>query len=90
MHHLKKVTNFCLYMRYANYKKTLDKYGRPKETISIWAPSHTPHWEKNRKTFFNFLSSGLGINVSLFRLRQFGEVGAGLGSPKAGVEIGTG
>ena len=26
MHHLKKVTNFCLYMRYADHKKTLDKY----------------------------------------------------------------
>ena len=47
-------------------------------------------WEKNRKTFFDFLSSGLGINVSLFRLRQFGKVGSELGSPVAGVEIGTG
>ena len=47
-------------------------------------------WEKNRKTFFDFLSPGLGINVSLFRLRQFGEVVLGLGSPEAGVEIGTG
>ena len=47
MHHLKKVTNFCLYMRYADHKKTLDKYGGPKETISIWAPSHTPHINKN-------------------------------------------
>ena len=49
-------------------------------------PTH--NWEKNRKTFFDFLSSGLGINVSFFRLRQFGEVKAGLGSPEAGVEIG--
>ena len=48
------------------------------------------NWEKNQKTFFDFLSSRLGNNVSLFRLRQFGEVGAGLGSPVAGVEIGTG
>ena len=48
------------------------------------------NWEKNRKTFFDFLSSGLGINVSLFRLRQFEEVGSELGSPVAGVEIGTG
>ena len=48
------------------------------------------HWEKNRKTFFEFLSSGLGINVSLFRLRQFGKVESELGSPVAGVEIGTG
>ena len=32
------------------------------------------YWEKNRKTFFDFLSPGLGINVSLFRLGQFGEV----------------
>ena len=48
------------------------------------------NWEKNRKTFFDFLSSGLGINVSLFRLRQFGKVESELGSPVAGVEIGTG
>ena len=48
------------------------------------------NWEKNRKTFFDFLSSGLGINVSLFRLRQFEEVESELGSPVAGVEIGTG
>ena len=48
------------------------------------------HWEKNRKTFFESLSSGLGINVSLFRLRQFEKVGSELGSPVAGVEIGTG
>ena len=46
MHHLKKVTNFCLYMRYTDHKKTLDKYGATKETISIWAPSHTPHIPK--------------------------------------------
>ena len=50
----------------------------------------TTSWEKNRKTFFDFLSSGLGINVSLFRLRQFEEVESELGSPVAGVEIGTG
>ena len=48
------------------------------------------NWEKNRKTFFDFLSSGLGINVSLFRLGQFEEVESELGSPEAGVEIGTG
>ena len=48
------------------------------------------NWEKNRKTFFDFLSPGLGINVSLFRLRQFEKVGSELGSPVAGVEIGTG
>ena len=47
-------------------------------------------WEKNRKTFFDFLSSGLEINVSLFRLRRFEKVGSELGSPEAGVEIGTG
>ena len=46
--------------------------------------------EKNRKTIFDFLSSGLGNNVSLFRLRRFGEVESELGSPEAGVEIGTG
>ena len=48
------------------------------------------YWEKNRKTFFDFLSSGLGINVSFFRLGQFEEVESELGSPEAGVEIGTG
>ena len=48
------------------------------------------YWEKNRKTFFDFLSPGVEINVSLFRLRRFGKVGARLGSPGAGVEIGTG
>ena len=37
----------------------------------------------------NFLSSGLGNNVALFRLCQFGKVEAGLGSPVAGVEIGN-
>ena len=58
--------------------------------ISYKEISISNHWEKNRKTFFDFLSPGLGINVSLFRLRQFGEVGAELGSPVAGVEIGTG
>ena len=47
-------------------------------------------WEKNRKTFFDFLSPGVGINVSLFRLSRFGEVESELGSPEAGVEIGTG
>ena len=48
------------------------------------------YWEKNRKTFFDFLSSGLGINVSFFRLGQFEEVESELVSPEAGVEIGTG
>ena len=46
--------------------------------------------KKNRKTFFVFLSPGLGINVSLFHLGQFEEVVSELGSPGAGVEIGTG
>ena len=45
--------------------------------------------EKNRKTFFDFLSPGLEI-VFLFRLGQFGKVGARLGLSKAGVEISTG
>ena len=48
------------------------------------------NWEKNQKTFFDFLSPGLGINVFLFRLRQFEKVGSELGLPVAGVEIGTG
>ena len=33
---------------------------------------------------------GQGIIVSLFRLGQFEKVGSELGSPEAGVEIGTG
>ena len=41
----------------------------------------SPCWEKNRKMFFDFLSPRLGINVSLFRLRQFEEVVSELGSP---------
>ena len=45
---------------------------------------------KKSKNVFDFLSSGLGINVSLFRLRQFEEVGSELGSHEAGVEIGAG
>ena len=45
---------------------------------------------KESKTSFNFLSPGLGINVSLFCLGQFRKIGARLGSPGAGVEIGTG
>ena len=45
---------------------------------------------KKSKNVFDFLSSGLGINVSLFRLGQFEEVESELGSPEAGVEIGTG
>ena len=63
----------------------LKKCGKEKRSCSAGN-----NWEKNRKTFFNFLSPGLGINVSLFRLRAFGEVEVRLGSPGAGVEIGTG
>ena len=55
MHHLKKVTNFCLNIRYADHKKTLDKYGGSKETISIWAPSHTPHIPKIAKNWNSLL-----------------------------------
>ena len=58
------------------------------KACKILGPRH--HWEKNRKTFFDFLSPRLGFNVSLFRLRQFGKVESELGSPGAGVEIGTG
>ena len=58
--------------------------------LSCFAVLDNYDWEKNRKTFFDFLSPGLGINVSLFRLRQFEEVVSELGSPVAGVEIGTG
>ena len=58
--------------------------------MKVFLVQQSTYLEKNRKTFFDFLSSGSGNNVSLFRLRQFGEVGAGLGSPVAGVEIGTG
>ena len=45
------------------------------------------NWEKNQKTFFDFLSPGLGINVSLFRLSQFEEIEAEISPPGAGVEI---
>ena len=61
-----------------------------RELFVLVQNSLTCNWEKNRKTFFDFLSSGLGINVSLFRLGQFEEVESELGSPEAGVEIGTG
>ena len=69
--------------------------GTPSTHRVLSLPTHYPkqqsaYWEKNRKTFFDFLSSGLGINVSLFRLGQFEEVESELGSPEAGVEIGTG
>ena len=57
--------------------------------FDIFAPARCC-WEKNRKTFFDFLSPRLGINVSLFRLRQFAEVESELGSPVAGVKICTG
>ena len=45
---------------------------------------------KKSKNVFRFLSSGLGINVSLFHLRPFKKVESELGSPLAGVEISTG
>ena len=64
MHHLKKVTNFCLYMRYADYKKTLDKYGASKETISIWAPSHTPHIPKITRKWNSFLPE-ISLSITL-------------------------
>ena len=44
-----------VYMRYADHKKTLDKYGGPKETISIWAPSHTPHIPKIARNWNSLL-----------------------------------
>ena len=43
---LKRVTNFCPNLRYADHNKTPDKYGGPKKAISIWAPSHAPHIPK--------------------------------------------
>ena len=46
--------------------------------------------KKIEKTFFDFLSPGLGINVSFFRLRAFEKVRVRLGLPGAGVEISTG
>ena len=45
---------------------------------------------KKSKNVFRFFEFRLGINFSHFRLRCFGEVGSRLGSPEAGVEIGTG
>jgi len=46
--------------------------------------------KKIEKRFSIFLSPRLGINISLFHLRQFAKVWSELGSPMAGVEIGTG
>ena len=48
------------------------------------------YWEKNRKTFFRFFEFRLGIDFFHFRLRRFEKVESRLGSPEAGVEIGTG
>ena len=45
---------------------------------------------KKSKNVFRFFEFRLGINFFHFRLRCFGEVGSRLGSPEAGVEIGTG
>ena len=54
-----------------------------------FSPSLCPYWEKIEKRFSIF-EFRLGINFSHFRLRCFEEVGERLGSPVAGVEIGTG
>ena len=45
---------------------------------------------KKSKNVFRFFEFRLGINFFHFRLRCFEEVGSRLGSPEAGVEIGTG
>ena len=47
------------------------------------------HWEKIEKRYSIF-EFRLGINFFHFRLRHFEKVGERLGSPEAGVEIGTG
>ena len=44
-------------MRYADHKKTLDKYGGSKETISIWAPSYIPHIPKIARNSNSLLMS---------------------------------
>ena len=45
---------------------------------------------KKSKNVFRFFEFRLGINFFHFRLRCFEEVESRLGSPEAGVEIGTG
>ena len=45
---------------------------------------------KKSKNVFRFFEFRLGINFFYFRLGRFGEVESRLGSPEAGVEIGTG
>ena len=46
----KKVTNFCLYMRYADYKKTLDKYGGPKgDHIHLGTFSYSSYTKDSKK-----------------------------------------
>ena len=42
------------------------------------------------KNVFRFFEFRLGINFFHFRLRRFEKVESRLGSPEAGVEIGTG
>ena len=46
-------------MRYADHKKTLDKYGRPKKTIFSWAPSYTPHIPKIARNYVTQYESHL-------------------------------
>ena len=46
----KKVTNFCLYMRYADHKKTLDKYGGPKgDHIHLGTFSYSSYTKNSKK-----------------------------------------
>ena len=45
---------------------------------------------KKSKNVFRFFEFRLGINFFHFRLGRFEKVGERLGSPEAGVEIGTG
>ena len=45
---------------------------------------------KKSKNVFRFFEFRLGINFFHFRLGRFAEVEERLGSPEAGVEIGTG
>ena len=46
----KKVTNFCLYMRYADHKKTLNKYGWPKGNhIHLGTFSYSSYTKNSKK-----------------------------------------
>ena len=59
-------------------------------TVHKWDMSQVALLGKKSKNVFRFFEFRLGINFFHFRLGCFEEVGERLGSPGAGVEIGTG